>query len=91
MLANDIAAPSTRPRSAGGLASDSHAIPAVHETADESPCPTRTPKSPAKLETSARASVATDRSATPKIVSRRAPMRALQWPTIGEPTNTAPE
>ncbi len=90
-LANDIASPSTFPRSRAGLASDSQAIPAVHETADESPCPTRTPKSPAKLETSASASVATDRSATPKIVSLRAPMRALQCPTIGEPSRTAPE
>ena len=30
-----------------------------------------------------RASVATASSATPKIVSRRAPIRALQWPTTG--------
>ena len=91
MLAHDIASPSTRPRSAAGLASESQAMPAVHEIADERPWPTRTAKRPANVETPASASVASESRATPKIVSRRAPTRGLQWPTTGEPKSTAPE
>jgi len=74
-----------------GLASESHAIPAVHETAEDRPCPTRTAKRPANVVTPASAIVAMESSATPKIVSRRAPIRGLQCPTTGEPNRTAPE
>ena len=89
-VAKDIAVPSTRPRLPGSLASDSQAIPAVHDTAEDRPWPVRAAISAQNPPANAHPKVATASSATPKIVSRRAPTRAARYPTGTEPTSTAP-
>ena len=89
-VANDIAVPSTRPRLWGGVPSDSQAMPAVHDTADDSPWPMRAAISGQNPPAKPHPNVATASSATPKIVRRRAPTRAARYPTGTDPTSTAP-
>src|ERR671934_1883125 len=87
-VANDIAAPSTRPRSFAADVSESHARPAVHETADDSPCPILAARSTQNVTAPAYASVAAASRPTPKTVSLRSPTLAPHWPTIGDPIRT---
>ena len=89
-MANDIAVPSTRPRLPGSVPSDSHAMPAVHETAEDSPWPIRAAISSQKPPANPHPNVAIGSRATPKIVRRRAPTRAARLPAGIEPRSTAP-
>ena len=89
-MANDIAVPSTRPRLSGSVPSDSQAMPAVHDTAEDSPWPMRAAISSQKSPAKPQPNVATASRATPKIVRRRAPTRAARLPAGIDPRSTAP-
>ena len=77
-VAKDIAVPSTRPRLPGSLASESQAIAAVQEMADDSPWPARARRSGQNPSAKAQPKVAAASSATPKMVSGRAPTLAAR-------------